>query len=177
MCNMSIETLVSVVPPPLTPASPIQPDMWESRLAELGARLPDDAKAIALTYGSGGFADGEIKIFTPIDMYYSETILRECNKARASFDLGVPYSDFKIFPDSPGLYPCGADLNGNRLYWHTVGSPNEWPIVIYAHGGGSETWNLALGDFLSQAISNQLRTIIWKPFPRRLQTFRPTRVV
>jgi len=169
---MAIHELLAVVPPPVDPIDTGSQAQWEALLEELGTALPDDLRDIGHHYGSGAFAQGEIQVFNLFQKEYREIIASQCQILRETKDglepEEIPYA---IFPESPGLFPCGRDNNGNKLTWLTSNNPGDWTIVVIDEGDGCEHWKYSLTTFLAKAFTNEITCSSWWPFEAEQRVF------
>ncbi|GGC88842.1 SMI1/KNR4 family protein [Chelatococcus reniformis] len=128
---MAFADIETVMPPP-TAAIEAAPADWLRVETELGTALPSDYKAYIEAYGSGRIADF-IWIFNPFTKRENINLLtqvpRQINVLRELADGGAP-QPFPLFPAPAGLLPVGMTDNGDVILWLTVGSPDEWTVVI-----------------------------------------------
>src|SRR5262249_7954133 len=54
--NQSLQRLIEIVPPPMSPVAPGSPGDWARVETELGVGLPSDFKEYIATYGAGKWA-------------------------------------------------------------------------------------------------------------------------
>ena len=170
---MTINDLVTLVPPPALPIENGPPEKWGTIEASLGTAMPPDYREFGLRYGSGRFCKGFIEVFNPFAESYSELVKVQCNFLRTVKDAGMelPHDPF---PALPGLLPWGRDENGHMMCWLTDGKPDEWPIILRRHENRYETWGLPLTSFLAQVFRNELNSILWQePFREEELTFVP----
>lgn len=128
---MSISELTSLIPPP---ANPVECGNKASRRrveAKLGLRLPDDLFELIAHYGSGQFL-GSLYILNPFSPKYEPRILAKSqlfNELRS--DPELEWLPFDIWPQVPGILPCGGLDSGDMIHWLTEGPSNEWPLVLH----------------------------------------------
>jgi len=151
---MSIRELLKLVPPPEVPIDSGDDAIWTQVQKQLGTRLPKDFRDIGTHYGTGRFGGflGIINPFSPhfdSQMPYLLRVLREIRHSRN-------YAH-EVFPEKPGLLPCGGDDNGNMLHWLTKGQVDRWPIIAEAHGGELEIFEMSMTTFLCKAFRNEIR--------------------
>src|SRR4051812_27331769 len=108
---MSIEALVTAVPPPQAPFEAFY-GPWEAVEAELGTVLPQDYKDFVRLYGSGYFME-----FLGIDVPRSknpntrfEYQVGVTCESFGKFDEELPYA---MWPAADGLIPFGGTDNGD----------------------------------------------------------------
>ena len=155
---MSIEELTDIVPPPENPLNAGPAEKWDAVCNELGTQLPSDLRDLALTYGSGHFANN-IMVFNPFDEAYRRAVDRELETLRdwnEGEEQEIPYADF---PETRSLLPWGADDQSNTLWWVTEGDPDDWPVILYPRAAAEgEFWRLdmSMTTFLSLLFSKSL---------------------
>ena len=159
---MAIEELIAVIPPPSRPVCAVPTDSCRQVEQALGMSLPDDLFAIAKTYGSGAFIDGEIGFLNPFDSDYTTGIERNAINSRCFKDWFPDYP-FASYPDVPGLLAWGHDSNGHSLFYLTEGDPSDWPVVLVPHEYEDrfDRWEMPLTTFLAKAFSNEIRSTVW----------------
>ena len=156
---MSVAELTSVVPPPARPIETGSPELRQSIEDSIGLRLPQDFIDLATTYGSGMFSDGQFWFLNPFAPWYRNDVDRTCSiflklKATEGDDF-IPYD---IYPTQPGLFPWGAETNGNSMFWLTTGESDSWPIVLYDRDMGEfEELRMPVSTFLSKLFTCELK--------------------
>jgi hypothetical protein len=154
---MAIDDLVSVIPPPANPPRPISTARWKEVEKLVGSALPADYRAFAERYGSGRFCHQFIRVFSPLDLVYTDWLQMCLDSLHVASEMGIKY---EIHPARPGLLPWGDDENGGVLCWLTKGVPDEWPVV--ACGDVSfEEWKLPFTTFLARAFRNKIKVKLW----------------
>ncbi len=170
---MSIERLIEILAPPKTPFfRPTDAD-WLAVEAELGVALPIDYKHFISIFGSV-YIDKFMGIYNPFatNQYLNflkafkvqGDVLREIRGKWGKEE--VPYP---IFPESGGLLACGRDDNGNSIFWRTIGTPDQWTIVVgAARDSRFEEFQMELTRFLTGILKKEFRCGIYpKDFPSR----------
>jgi hypothetical protein len=62
-----------------------------------------------------------------------------------------------LYPEHQGLLPWGNTIDGDVLYWKTVGPPDKWPTVIAeVKSANFETYNLTMTEFVRSVITEEL---------------------
>lgn len=145
--------LLNVLPPPKRTMNATGD--WGAIEAAIGLRLPADYKAFISVYGSG-MINCCLEIVSPFEII---TDIREWWIKSAEFynDIAAyqPVS-YPIFPSTGGLLPFGTLGDVNRLNWHTVGEPNEWPFVYYDRDEGFfEIKGLTAVGFVLEAVTRR----------------------
>jgi len=106
-------------------------DEWRAIEADI-TPLPNDYKVFLSNYGTGSL-DDFFYFFSPIASNPSLNLYRQlksdCDVVREliAFDDALCY---EVYPVTPGLLPFGTTDNGDFIMWHTIGSPDEWPVCI-----------------------------------------------
>jgi len=175
---MSIETLQRIVAPPETPLEVPSVPHWNEVERAIGAGLPRDFRACVERYGTGSF-DRFLWVLNP---FSSNPHLRLFDRIERNLDAlrmlkkddpgEIPYA---LFPEQEGLLPWGITDNGDGLYWHTAGDPDQWSVVVNAaRDPECEEFPLGMTDFLAQILSRRARSEIFpSDFPRPHPSFHP----
>lgn len=128
---MSIEALSSILKAPLSPVENVGD--WEMIESEIRTPLPSDYKGFVTSYGTGKI-DNFLWILNPFAknihlnlLKKMPVILEAYNTIKRQFPDDHPYS---FFPEVGGLLPFGITDNGDSLFWHTIGSPDNWSTVV-----------------------------------------------
>jgi hypothetical protein len=172
---MSIESLQKILPPPVEPYEAFD-GPWEAVEAELGTRLPQDYKDFVRIYGSGYFME-----FLGIDVPRSSNpnVRLELNARLVGDSFRTLYDDDEyaphwFWPERKGLLPFGGTDNGDYLFWHMVGEPDDWKVVIWDRGGDYmdefQSFDFGLVDFLVGLASGVL---LPKAFPDSFELGEP----
>jgi hypothetical protein len=61
------------------------------------------------------------------------------------------------------------------LYWLTQGKPNQWPLILWAHGEKElYQWDMPLTTFFAKTFSNKTKCQLWdEPFKKKELLFQP----
>ena len=122
-----LSRLTSLIPPPETPVDVGPPERRSVVEDSLGLALPDDLFEVARVYGSGEFRTDEyslvLSIANPCSRFFVRTV-KATRKKLAGFWAG-----YDVYPDKPGLLPCGTGEGPRDLYFYTEGTPNRWPLL------------------------------------------------
>jgi hypothetical protein len=171
---MSIQALLEVAPPPLTPFEAFA-GPWEPIEAELGTALPQDYKDFVRLYGAGYFMEflgvSVPRSKNPNTRFESEVGLI-CGTFADWDDEELPYP---MWPDPGGLIPFGGTDNGDYLFWLPQGAPDDWGVVVWDRGMQQfEALNCRLTDFLAGLATGN---VVPQEFPDNLlpcdQMFQP----
>jgi hypothetical protein len=158
---MAISELLKVVPAPSTPIEAGRLQDVPQLLAQTGLRLPDDLLQFGMHYGSGKFG-GSIEIYNPFALRYLSIVNSLASTYRSLKETeGDDYIPFAVFPDTPGLFPWGNGVEGERFFWFTEGEPDSWPIVLFSHSGEFEQWNLSMTTLLTKFFTADIDSMLW----------------
>ena len=104
---------------------------WASLESEFGVTLPEDFKELVSSYGAGSFDDFLVmKSPTANDDGYSlRLLITDSLEVLRTFRESNEHEE-RIFPESGGLFPWAATLNGDILYWRSNGNSEEWTVVL-----------------------------------------------
>lgn len=167
---MSIQGLMSVIPPPQQVLDPGNHESWLAFQKDLGISLPSELFDLATNYGTGSFAQGILTVYNPFSATYRGdfgSLLRWLSEWRKSAER-FPYG---IFPERPGLFPLARDDGGGALFWLTEGDPEVWPIVFSYECEVWERWEMPLTTFLAKAFSNDISVFSWESFEDNFRVF------
>jgi hypothetical protein len=157
-----IQNLVVRLPPP---SAPIETDSREAIgpiEVELGLHFPGDYVGFATKYGSGRIGSS-LKVYNPFSKQDRLIIGRVANIFRKlKRDEGDEFVPYNIYPESPGLFPWGEEVNGTSMFWLTKGNPDKWPIIVFAQGGKIERFDMSVSEFLSRLLNGELDSKIWR---------------
>lgn len=166
---MTLQNLLKVLPTPTNPIEIVDDSQWKTYELVTGITLPDDYKAYLSVFGTGiiGY------VITPYNPFCTRPLWKvrySCRKwmqeatAIVQFkqQFGAETFPYMLYPETDGVLPWGSTDNGDRLYWLTTGSPNEWSVVInevrssiFEHFACSMTdflYKLIVGDIQSEII-------------------------
>jgi len=161
---MTLDSLQRIMPPPAHPYNTGAPDQWPSVEAQLGFQLPQDYKDFINTYGTGLIA-GFMVIVSPWCPNYVDNLIGDYNGLLTAFRLARERNlcPYPLFPEPDGLFPWGSDDQGHRLFWHQVGHPDKWPIVVGSPDGPFFwSYQQTLTDLLVAWLSYDQ---FYRPFP------------
>lgn len=166
-----ISNLTKLIPPPKKPIETGDKRDWEAVIDRLGTELPNDFFDLGMTYGSGWFCEGYIRVANPFAGYVDYVDYRTISLLKPIANA-IPYEPF---PKAGGLLAVGDDENGGHFYWKMQGNPADWPIVFFNHELHCQEFAISLTDFLAQGIAGKIK--VWLKIPKRQRTFesRPTR--
>lgn len=154
---MTLAQLIEVITPPATPFEAFN-GPWETVEAELGTALPKDYKEFVRVYGAG-----QMMGFFGIDVPRSANINTRLEvQARLVGDIfRTMYDDdedapYWFWPERKGLLPFGSTDNGDYLFWHMLGEPDEWRVVVWERGLQEfEALDCGLVEFLLQLATGK----------------------
>jgi hypothetical protein len=117
--RVSIDALVSLVPPPESPVDATAD--WPKIEAALGVHLPGDYRELVTRYGTGEFCD----LVHPLTA--NELVTDGLDALEVERELATE-GPYPLHPDPGGLLPWGRTSNGHLLCWRT----DDWTVVVYA---------------------------------------------
>lgn len=158
---MSIHELLATVTPPAAPLEIGSEADWRAVENTLGISLPSDLYSLCVNYGSGHFLG--ITIYNPFSPLYQATIEQDLELFRSILrSEGSAAVPFSLFPDRPGLLPCGSEVNGGSLFWHVNDqNPERWDLVLMGSGFAWEVKHMSLTSFLAKSFKKELQCIWW----------------
>jgi SUKH superfamily protein len=177
---MSLDALVSVLPPPDAPVDAGSPAGWAAVEAELGTALPADYKAFVERYGSGVIGDF-IRPFNPFSTnpnrnlkVQAETQLDALRQIQRKYPDEVP---FPLFPEEGGYLPWGRTDNGDILHWKTAGPPDSWTAAVSASRDPEhQEFAEDMTSFLARLLRKEISTAIFpRSFPPASPAFLPVK--
>lgn len=145
---MNITDLIAILPPPANPhCSNAKMDEWIAIEKTLDLTLPNSFKSYINAYGTGIVGD-YICILNPLStnpktnfLNNLETIIRAENETG---DLTLP-----LYPSKPGLLPFATTYDGHTFFWHTIGAPDNWPILLKEiRSKNTEEYQMNIVEFL-----------------------------
>ena len=181
--NACIAKLSSISLPPADSIPSNVLDDLHNVESSLSSSLPEDYKALIATYGIGVFQDFLVLLgpSSKIRDFSILGVLNEHHISERSQRLNFPdeqsiVEPFYLYPEQKGLIPWGFTTNdGCYLYWQTIGSPNEWPVIVYnLRDGEHEFFALTVTEFLIGVLS---RDLIVNLFPRSFPASLPIKFV
>lgn len=175
---MSIQDIVSIMPPPASPFEVLTQSDWPIVEERLGTALPDDFKEFIEVYGTGAM-DKFLWIFNPSSANENMNLIDQAKiqlnvlSELRSYGETVPYD---LFPAQGGILPFAITDNGDVLFWQTIGKPNDWTVLV--NESRSPDWvsyAMPMGEFLLGILSHRLVcTLFPKSFPGPTPCFEPS---
>ena len=175
--QMAIEELTAVIPPPASPVATGTPEGGKPIEELLGVELPPDFREYTAVYGAGMLA-GWIGLYNP----FTETAwgLQENVKSEVDtihileedIELEMPHP---IWPEQPGMLPCGHDAGGGLLLYHTEGRPEEGPVYYTQPRDyqSYECFEMPITTFLAKLCQGEIpgrgqgsRELMFEPFDK-----------
>lgn len=163
---------MSMIAPPPVPVG-AEGD-WAAAEARLGTPFPSDYREFVRRYGEGHLA-GFIGVLAPFATNPYANIFDRAEQLRATelefARCGLPTfqqeSQFALFPQPGGLLQVALTDNGDTIYWLTVGTPDEWVIIV----NGSrmpvyERFECSLTEFLAGIVSSEIQTNAFPAFSK-----------
>lgn len=154
-----ISEIEKLLPPPAAPVA-AQGD-WLAAEKKIGFAFPADFKEFIGKYGAGGIGG-------PVDggfMYIDSPFATDVGSLFKQMDMALQnmrgYHAEKLideprplYPEKGGLLPFGLTQNNDYLCWRTVGSPDEWDVVVL--DGDELQYHEAEGASFSKFIADLL---------------------
>ncbi|MET9632089.1 SMI1/KNR4 family protein [Lentzea sp. NPDC006480] len=128
--DSGLSALRDLVAPPVKPF--LGGRTWEWLYGELGTRLPADYVALMETYGGGAWS-GWLRLWAPLDpdeFGLAERSALVLDSERAAKERFPEYHPLPLWPEPGGYLPFGDSIDGDGIGWLTVGSPDEWPLIL-----------------------------------------------
>jgi hypothetical protein len=134
---LTLDMLLDVMNPPIYPVEAVDQTQWDIFELITGITLPNDYKNYLGVFGTG-IIGGVILPYNPfcirplLQIHYTGRIwMQEALAIQAlKWQFGPHVFPYPVYPEPDGLLPWGQTENGDRLFWRTHGSPNNWHIVI-----------------------------------------------
>lgn len=171
----SLAKLITLVPPPAQPTA--AKGDWAAVEADLGFSLPEDYKSFVSLYGSGSISR-IIVVGNPFlraisaRRYWENWV--DIYRDKASYGIEIPYD---LYPNCPGLLPCGSYLDSDIINWLTDKDLNQWRLLYYGRGQGFfDLGSTSLTEFLVQVLTGTAplpRDVLSSPFPVQPPRFIP----
>jgi hypothetical protein len=167
---MTLETLVSIAPPPGEPHEVGSNEGWLEVNRALGTDLPADYKKFIELYGTGVLG-GFLWIYNPFSKDHNQNLLvripEDLNiwrSMRAKY--GESECPYPLYPEPNGILPWGHIDTGSELFWQTNGEPDEWTVVVNeARGPEFEGFNQSMSGFLASLLMGDISSDV---LPTRL---------
>lgn len=184
---MPVDALLSVCPPPETPAYPPQPQHWAALEAQVGGPLPADYRMLVARYGSGVFgAYDDAGAFFDLLFVLSPAhppgphdlnavpLMTELTKSLADIQGRWPKQvPFPVWPGPGGLLYVGGTTTQHGLYWQTQGPADAWTCVVGDFGCDHWFfWEQDLSSLLAAVVSGHVPGWITEGAPRFPLVFR-----
>ena len=179
----SVEKLVKLEPPPVSPVASGTPERWQAVESKLGLRLPNDYKVFTSLYGVGHWLNF-MEIMNPFCSWQhaqAPDFYKWVEKRLDGLDEGAKFrpaysAPFFRHPAPNGLFPFAYDDNGGTICWQVSGQPDLWRIVCLDSKMSErcETFDMSLTGFLAALLSEEIfpRTFNQSIFPIRRPAFR-----
>jgi len=162
---MSLNQLLTLVALPDCPQEVGLPESWPTIEATLGTQLPNDYKEFINLFGSGVFA-GYIRTTNPFSLYPRFRLEEQIASAdRTLAQLKNFYTeDFRnvvSYPQPGGLLVFANTLDGELLFWRTVGEPDAWTItIINLISGRIEEYQMSMAEFYISYVKGEISSQI-----------------
>jgi hypothetical protein len=90
-----------------------------------------------------------------------DRVLAAYRQTRARFPQRLPLPPF---PEPGGVLPLGRTDNGDELYWHTEGEPDDWTVVLLeSRAARQEQHPVPATGFLAELAAGTLKTQVLPP--------------
>lgn len=129
MTDHLMQRLCQLVAPPTQPL--YNNGNWDVVEQQIGLPLPADYKRLIETFGQGEFVGQAFCSGLTIASYLGPAKPSERAKGFSAYFQEVGPMQFGIYPANPGLLGFGSYADKDTVAWHTIGSPEEWPIVLH----------------------------------------------
>jgi hypothetical protein len=172
---VSVTELSRIIPPPRKPLGVGTLKQWKNIEKEIGIDFPEDYREFIFLYGTGNFANF-FGIMNPFRDNWRDEIRWRCDNLRSHRTYDAKEVPFPVYPEAEGLFPWGADVNGNEYYWLTKGTPDRW--TTFQNDESAAPWiefKDSMTAFLVKALKNQYRKK-WsraQPFSKEDYIFQP----
>ena len=155
---MTIDRLITAVPPPAVPSEPFR-GRWEPIEVALGTPLPPDYKDFARLYGGGTLFDF-MYVQTPRTADGGTQFARWVGEICRSWGHMERETPTVYWPAPGGLLPFGYSMDGDYFFWLTSGPPEAWRVAVWDRGGfegeNVETFDRDFTDFLAGIAAGDL---------------------
>jgi hypothetical protein len=145
MIDDLLDRLCDLVPPPTHPH--YNKGDWSAIERAFGLTLPDDYKRLIETYGQGEFVGHAHCSGLLITSYLGPRPVEQAN-GFGEMILSLGPMSYSVYPDVPGLLGVGSYGDKDSIAWHTVGDPEDWPIIYHApETGMNEIHQMGILEF------------------------------
>lgn len=115
-------------------------------------------------YGSGWFGAPNVAFLLQLWNPLSATFVQWVTEYASTFrDLkaaeGDDYVPYDIYPDRPGLLPCGYGDSRRHLFYLTVGEPDDWPVLVRTPEAQFQRFDGPATGFLLDLFSGKLNSL------------------
>jgi hypothetical protein len=157
----SIADLIRVVPPPKMPLA--ASGDWSEVEREMGLVFPNDYKEFIANYGAGAFCS-YLLIHSPFLFKvppWTEIVSPKVgwtwwSGIYSDWDPSSPKLKFGVYPEVPGLLPCGLYGDIDVLGWLTDEQPDKWYVVYFSRQGLFELKGIGFLDFLLGSLEGKI---------------------
>jgi hypothetical protein len=145
-----------LVPPPAELDEP--PVDWAAVEETLGMRLPADYKGYIDTYGVGS-VNGLFWVRRAGTRHENVDLLTGTDD-EPNLDLFLVPPPYPMGAGPDRLFQCAFSEADDELYWHTVGDPDAWPVVLtHSTGDAWLPYDMTLVEFLLALYTGELEDL------------------
>jgi hypothetical protein len=153
-----LDYLKQILPPPTAPLELPSDAIWAECESEL-IRMPTDFKEFLESYGTGAI-DGFLWIFNPASKNPNLNLVLQVKRQLSALSHLLREKAesrvYAVFPEDGGLLPFGITDNGDVLFWRTLGSPENWSVVVgESRAPEYNEYKRTMTGFLTSILSKQ----------------------
>jgi hypothetical protein len=176
---MSIIDLRHILAPPHETTERPSEAEWAECEAEL-TKLPPDYKSFLEDYGTGCI-DGFIWIFNPSSQNPNLNLLVQVKRQLSALDELIKQKTedkiYPLYPEKSGLLPFGITDNGDVLFWKTIGTPENWSVVVgNSRSPEYQEFQSSMTGFIGSVLNGATKVATFpEDFPKSSPSFKPYR--
>jgi hypothetical protein len=82
-----------------------------------------------------------------------------------------------LYPEIAGLLPFGITDNGDVLFWKTMGTPENWSVVVgNSRSPEYQEFQISMTSFIASVLNGTKRVAAFpEDFPNSSPSFKPYR--
>lgn len=156
--TVSLDKIITMVPPPEHPTHSGQGVSWNVVQDVIGVALSQSLDRFGRAYGSGWFtAESSLQIFNPYDPAYESVIKTECETYVGLRDESPEYCPYDcFFPDKKGLFPLAASDIGFQFYLLITENSSEEIVVFNDRSSGYLEFAVPIFTFFHDFLCNRI---------------------